>query len=91
MPILEEHCVACHVEGTEGYLKNGLLLNDYKNLMKGTTWGPIVVPGKSIDSALVQVVDGEVGEPIRMPPGKPLPKEDVETLRTWVEQGAKNN
>ena len=91
LPILEEHCAACHIEGTEGYLKSGLLLNNYRNLMKGTTWGPIVVPGESSDSVFVQAVDGEVGGLIRMPPDKPLAKEDVETLRTWVDQGAKNN
>lgn len=51
--------------------------------------GPTMVPGESMERAFVQVVDDEVGEPIRIPPGKPLPKEDMQPLRTWVDQGAR--
>ena len=92
MPILTAKCVDCHVAGGEGYEKAGLLMDSHENLLKGTKYGKIIEPGDSLSSVFNQVVEGRVDETISMPHGgKQLVKTEVEILKTWVDQGAKNN
>ena len=91
-PILQQYCLECHGEQGEGYQKSGLLMTSYESLMKGTKFGAIVKPGDSLTSAMIMLVEGRAAPAIRMPHHKsPLPKEKVESLKRWVEQGAKNN
>ena len=92
MPILKANCLDCHTIGGEGYKKAGLSMDSYENLLKGTKYGKIIVPGNSLDSVFIQVVEGRVDKSITMPHGgKSLVKTEIETLKTWVDQGAKNN
>jgi hypothetical protein len=91
-PILEEHCVACHTPGGEGYEKSGLLMSSYDDLLKGTRHGPVIKPGDALSSTLVLLVEGKADESIRMPfHGAPLPEEKVAMIRDWVNQGAVDN
>jgi len=91
-PILDNRCVKCHQPGGEGYLKSGLDLENYKGLMKGTKFGPVVVPGSSINSTLVNLIEHKASSAINMPHNEaPLPEEQVELIKRWVDQGAKNN
>ncbi|MFZ3043160.1 MAG: c-type cytochrome domain-containing protein [Thiobacillus sp.] len=90
-PILEANCVSCHVAGNEGYKKSGLRLDNYEMLMKGTKFGPVIVPGSSVGSTLYRLVAGQADPSIRMPHGKAaLSDEDVATIAAWIDQGAKN-
>ncbi len=92
-PILEENCIECHTafEG-EGYLETGLTMASYEELMQGDFYGPVIVPGDSRHSVLNMLVEGRVDSSIRMPHERdPLAPEDIEILRLWVDQGAKNN
>ena len=101
MPILKDNCVDCHDGSGEGVLKSGLDLKDYANLMKGTKFGPIVVPGNSASSTLYRVVSHRVDPKIQMPPHheEALPKgrrpalkmDQIVTIRQWIDQGARNN
>jgi hypothetical protein len=60
--------------------------------MKGTKFGPVVKPGRGLDSPFNQVLEGRVDKSIQMPHGgTPIAEESVKTLRSWVDQGAKNN
>ncbi|MCE5180632.1 MAG: hypothetical protein LLG15_02420 [Betaproteobacteria bacterium] len=91
-PILKQYCLECHVDSGEGYRKSGLLMTSHENLMKGTRFGPVVKPGDTMTSALIMLVEGRADPSIKMPHGKDsLPKEKIEVLKKWVEQGAKNN
>jgi len=91
-PILKQYCIECHVEGGQGYAKSGLLMTSYESLMKGTKFGPIIKPGDSLTSALTMLVEGRADPSLKMPHGKEsLPKEKIDLLKKWVEQGAKNN
>jgi hypothetical protein len=80
-PLLVRRCLDCH-NATE---KKGMLdLSRADAATKGGESGAVLVPGKSADSLLWQHVrDGE------MPPKKPLPKEEIELLRRWIDGGAK--
>jgi hypothetical protein len=91
-PILQQYCVECHSEKGQGYEKSGLLMSSYDSLMKGTRFGAIIKPGDSLTSTLVMLIEGRADPSIKMPHGRAaLPKEKTDTVRKWVEQGAKNN
>ena len=91
-PILQTRCVECHQPGGQGYEASGLDLTSYKGLMKGTKHGPIVVPGEPFTSNLMVLVEGRADPQVRMPHNqRPLLKQQVEILRLWVKQGAKDN
>ena len=91
-PILKQYCLECHADGGDGYAKSGLLMTSHESLMKGTKFGAIVKPGDGLGSVLIQLVEGRADPSIKMPHGKAaLPKEQIEVLKQWVVQGAKNN
>jgi len=93
VPILDKHCRTCHVPGQAGYVVSGFELGSYETLMKGTQFGPVVLPGDPLTSVLVMLIEGRVDPSLKMPHGgASVPaKEEVLTIRRWVEQGAKNN
>ncbi len=91
-PIIELRCLACHQPGGRGYEKSGLDLGTYEGLMKGTKYGPIVSPGRWIESNLLAVIDRRTSPEIWMPHEKrQLSKCERLTFRHWVMQGARNN
>ena len=91
-PILQARCAECHQPGGQGWEASGLNLTSYQGLMKGTRHGPIVVPGETLTSNLLVLVEGRADPKVRMPHNqRPLLKEQVEILRKWVKQGAKDN
>ncbi len=89
LPIFQGECIACH--GAED-AHNGLRLDSYEGLMKGTTFGPVVEPGKPDLSNLVAVVKRETSPQIWMPfhRGKLSPNKIV-NLENWISIGAPNN
>jgi len=93
VPILDKHCKYCHTPGQAGYVVSGFELGSYETLMKGTQFGPVVLPGDPLTSVLVMLIEGRVDPSIKMPHGDapPLSEADILTIRNWVEQGAKNN
>ena len=94
-PILKAACAECHTAPNgEGFQKSGLAVGSYEELMKGTKLGPVIIPGKSLNSSLNRLVEGREGvhASIQMPHGRvKLPEEQLALLRQWVDQGAKNN
>ena len=91
-PVLEQYCLDCHQPGAAGYAESGLGVESYAALMKGTQFGPVVIPGDSLSSNLIVLVEGRAHSSIRMPHGeKKMPAEQAETLKLWVEQGALDN
>jgi len=92
-PILDKHCTACHVPGQPGFVVSGFELGSYQSLMKGTQFGPVVLPGDALTSVLVMLIEGRADPSLKMPHGdaSQLTQEEITTIRRWVEQGAKNN
>ena len=88
-PILEKHCVACHVAGQKGAESSGLLMDSYKTVMKGSRFGRIIEPGSATTSSLYIIISGKARLTVSMPHGKePLSAEEIETVRVWIEEGA---
>ncbi|OGT84307.1 MAG: hypothetical protein A3G96_03915 [Gammaproteobacteria bacterium RIFCSPLOWO2_12_FULL_52_10] len=101
MPILAANCSDCHTTGGEGYNKSGFNVTNYENLMKGTKFGPVIVPGNSASSPLYQLISHATDVKIQMPPHhkealaegrrEPLPDAQIAIIGKWIDQGAKNN
>lgn len=88
-PVLRKHCTACHSQRTiqEADVSGGLALDSYDAVLKAKK--PILKPGKSGDSAFIQLLVTK-DEEKRMPrSSKPLETDKIELLRRWVDTGAK--
>jgi hypothetical protein len=92
-PIIDQHCINCHQAGGEGTIASGLSMDSYENLMKGTRNGPMIIAGDVEGSNLLVLMEGRADPSISMPHGqqKSVPKQDIQTIRSWIAQGAKNN
>ena len=100
-PIFFEHCAKCHDQAADGITASGFSVRDYDSVMSGTKFGPVVIPGSSISSSLYLVVAQNAAPEIQMPPhhkqslsvgrGAALSEDKVEIIRSWIDQGAKNN
>jgi hypothetical protein len=91
-PILQEHCKECHSLNGEGYKKSGFSVESYEQLMKGTKFGAVIIPGAAVTSTLYILITGKADPSISMPHGrKPISDHDIKLIKTWIDQGAKNN
>ncbi|MEJ2535369.1 MAG: hypothetical protein P8008_07920 [Gammaproteobacteria bacterium] len=92
-PVLNEYCLECHQRGTEGFIASGLSLESYADLMKGTEGGPMVIPGDSMGSNLLVLMEGRANPAISMPHGDTprVPQDRIDMIRIWIDEGAKNN
>lgn len=91
-PILAKNCSECHAPGQKGLLASGLDTSSYQTLMKGGRFGALVKPGDALSSTLNILVEGRAHASIQMPHGRErLPAKDIETLKVWVNEGAKDN
>jgi len=91
--VIGELCLRCHTLGGQGYAASGLDMRTYESLMKGTQYGPVVVPGDPVISNLIVLIEGRAGGGLKMPydpQAKPFRQEKV-LLRRWINQGAKKN
>ncbi|GMR21655.1 MAG: hypothetical protein BMS9Abin36_2259 [Gammaproteobacteria bacterium] len=66
-PILQKSCLSCHAVGGKGYAVSGFSVESYESVMKGTKFGPVIVPGSSISSTLVILVEHKADPSISMP------------------------
>jgi len=85
-PILEKHCYECHGSSKQ---KSGLRLDIKSAAFKGGDgYAPIIVPGKSDDSPLVQFIRGDDKEMLMPPKGSRLSANEIATVTKWVDEGA---
>jgi len=92
LPIFVGRCISCHQPGGEGYAKSGLDLTSYAGVMKGTKFGPMVIPGDPESSNLMLLLDWRASPELRMPHGmKQLNSCDRNDIRAWIREGAKDN
>lgn len=87
-PIFTSRCVSCHDPAT--FNEGGLDLRSYQGLMAGGNSGAEVIPGAASDSRLVARIEGTITP--QMPLGQtPLSDSQIQSIRTWIDQGALNN
>ena len=93
-PIVVDKCIDCHSPPYgEGYIKTGLDLRSYESLMKGSVYGPVIVPGSSKKSPLNMLVEGRAGNLSRVLKMQhdPMTDDEIKAIRLWVKQGAQDN
>ncbi|MEO9591583.1 MAG: DUF1549 domain-containing protein [Rhodopirellula bahusiensis] len=90
LPILRANCFGCH----QGAKQLGeYVMTDFSGMLSGGESGDTaIVPGDSESSNLVSLITSHDGV-AEMPraPRKPLHETEVDTIRRWIDQGAKND
>ena len=81
-PVLTGNCLKCH--GPEKQ-KGGLRLDSAEAALRGGESGLAVVPGKPLESLLIEAINHEG---LEMPPNGQLAAEQRAALIRWVEMGA---
>ena len=87
MPVLEEHCVGCHLADDPS---GGLVLETHAAILKGGANGPALVPGKADQSRLYRMTAHTL-EPFMPPESDPIPTAQLALLRAWIDAGAKDS
>ena len=90
-PILQANCQGCH-QPAKARSSGDYVMTSYDLLVKaGESEEAPVVAGKPDESYLVQLITSEDGK-AEMPRGrKPLHKTEIDLIRKWIAQGAKND
>lgn len=82
---------ACHDASNAG----GLDLTSYATLMAGGNSGLVIQPGDADGSPLIWSVEGRdpVGNPVNIMPKnlQPLLRSEINIIKDWIDQGAKDN
>ena len=86
-PVIEKSCQGCHQPANK---MGGLDLTSYAAIAAGGNKGPAFNAGSAGESRLVKLLTGD-GEP-RMPFGQdPLPENEIDLFRNWIDQGAQDD
>jgi hypothetical protein len=88
-PVFNQACAlsGCHDAGQN---QSQLRLTSYGDAVLSTSAVGVILPGKPDQSLLVLRIQGTVGA--RMPPGVyPLNSNQINGIRAWIVEGAKNN
>lgn len=83
-PILSDRCFGCH-QGADA--KSGVRLDLRAELLGETNGKPLVKPGQSGQSRLIQLVSGTVAGKTMPPKGERLAPGQVALLGAWIDQG----
>jgi Protein of unknown function (DUF1553)/Protein of unknown function (DUF1549)/Planctomycete cytochrome C len=83
LPILKEYCTDCHgAEVQESKLRLDTLVDALRG---GDSGEPVITPGSSVHSHLIERITNSNAK-LRMPPdAAPLPQQAIDILRSWVE------
>jgi WD40 repeat protein/mono/diheme cytochrome c family protein len=89
-PLFQQHCQGCHQPAQP---KGGYVMTAHDALLRaGDSEKPGVVPGKPTSSKVIEQITAHDGKPPAMPRGKPpLADKEVDTIRRWIAQGAKDD
>ncbi|HZT30544.1 MAG TPA: c-type cytochrome domain-containing protein [Bryobacteraceae bacterium] len=85
LPIFESNCSGCHASNVK---MGSLDLDTFEGLMKGGNNGTVIVPGKSAESRLYLMVTGQAAPAMPLS-GKKLAQGEIETIRKWIDAGAR--
>lgn len=85
-PILEARCLNCHGHGRD---RGGFQIDSRETLLKGGDSGAAVIPGKSAESLLIELVMGFDPDSVMPQKGTKLTRDQIALLRAWIDQGVK--
>jgi cytochrome c553 len=85
-PVLANNCYRCHSDGAQR-LKAGLKLDSREGFLRGSEYGPVMVPGDLEASSFIEAI--RYGDPdFGMPPKEKLSDQEISDLEKWVAMGA---
>ncbi len=88
-PILAANCFGCHQGAID---RGGYVMTEFESLLAGGDSGDAaLVAGHPEKSPLLDLITSRDGEAEMPPNADPLSEKDVDTIRTWIQQGAKND
>jgi hypothetical protein len=92
-PVLDQYCVDCHQPGGAGYEATGFSMASHADLLKGTNNGPMIIPGDSMGSNLIVLMEGRADPSIKMPHGSSdkVAQYQIDDIKNWIDQGAQDN
>lgn len=83
-PLWTQKCLSCH----QGSTAPDLSPPSYNSLVN---YQPsLIIPGQGDNSLLIQLLDGRAS-PIMPPSGERLTENQIQGIRTWIDDGAVNN
>jgi Protein of unknown function (DUF1553)/Protein of unknown function (DUF1549)/Planctomycete cytochrome C len=81
--ILKTNCQPCHNDTTKS---SGLALTSRDAILAGGNRGAAIKPGNPAESLLVLAI--EQSDELKMPPGRKLQPDEIDSVRRWIELGA---
>jgi len=98
-PIFKKNCLPCHAD--DNFNPSELSMDDYNLIKSGGKNGPVWIAGNSSESLIIKKLSTDPPFGDRMPfnskrkvaegKAKWLTDEEIETIRQWIDEGAKNN
>ncbi len=90
-PIIKRRCLPCHASDSDN--RSELVLESYNDIIAGGKHGTPIIPGKGSESLIVQKVSPNPPFGRQMPVMTRIKLTDgqIDTLRMWIDQGAKKN
>jgi WD40 repeat protein/mono/diheme cytochrome c family protein len=85
-PIFQRRCQGCHQPANRS---GKLVLSTFEGMRKGGDHGAALKPARPEESLIVQYIAGP--EPKMPKGGPPLPPAEVELIRRWIAQGARDD
>ncbi len=83
-PLLVARCYACHGNGTR---LGDFAIDSREGVLTGGQVHPVVMPGSSAKSYLIQMVSGQIPGEIMPARGPRLTPSEITLLRDWIDQG----
>ncbi len=83
-PVLERSCLSCHGPKRQ---RGGFRVDRREDFFGKDGAAPLVVPGKSAGSSLIDIVSG-ARKDIPLLDRHRLPERDIQLLRRWIDSGA---
>ena len=92
-PVLDQFCVDCHQPGGAGFEVTGFSMLTHADLLRGTDNGAMVIPGDSMGSNLVVLMEGRADPSIKMPHGnsEKVAQFQIDKIKKWIDEGALEN
>lgn len=86
LPLIVSSCATtgCHDEKSH---RDGIILTDYSSIMRTGD----IKPGDPNDSEFFESLTDDDDDLMPPPPLEPLSSEQIQLIRVWIQQGAKNN
>ncbi|MEM9412940.1 MAG: c-type cytochrome domain-containing protein, partial [Planctomycetota bacterium] len=83
-PILIENCSGCHINARR--IQGGFNMNNFVRMLRGGDSGNPLLPGSPDESVIINRLKGINSEV--MPPRNKLSDQHIETIATWISEGA---